>query len=556
MSISLPQPLIMLIFQDVETYIPGKTGSRGVFIVGQDSGQFFFKWSQYISHDTSPKPNSNRNASLGSNRPQMEYFPQIYLTANQIQRIIITPNQKVTDMLISTLHPPEMHQFQFRQSPIESCLQFLQVLAVNTAIKDMPIISNEFWRSVTTNSANTYPSFASLARVYDISCENGKFTVPFIQVQTTFDSLPLVDELTKAKISAQYGINGSQFTNSPFALSDYRQIVGSSISFTDIRVQASRRGVSKDLRPILWPQLLNVLPFCKDTNSILQLRVKEYFSIKSQWQTLSSYQLHRRQDLRSSYQTIRMDVRRTNLPPYIDEKQIRVLMIDILKTYAVWNFDVRYTQGLNDILLPFVLVIYTSNQVNYTLEEKEALCFWCFASFVESIESALVEKTMDGVMQQDLPFVLELLKQTDEKISKWIIDCDMADMNFIVSSYMLAFRRSLSEEDLERAWDSAMASTNPYHFIGCFAAALIVFSYPTMSKIENCSTPHILPVCDKIFSQQPIGSVVGVALSIETSCNPRERRDSHFVSSRIDSEFFVPPMTSEYGIISSNHLFI
>ena len=412
------QTLILSIFHDVETYVPGKSGSKGIFIIGKDSGTFFFKWSQYLQLDPIPKIQINKNLSPSSSRSQIEYFHQIYLTSDQIQKIILTPTPSVADMLISTFDPPEMHQFLFKSNPMESSLQFLQVLGINSALLENPIITSDFWRNTIITNANTYSSFSTLARVFDISCENGKFNVPYIQIASSINSIPLVDELTKVKIASKFGISGSQFIKNSLALTDFQQIVGSGINFSDLRIQASRRGISKELRPYLWPQLLNILPFSKDTSQILQFRVKEYFIIKKQWQSLSNFQLHHRQELRSSYQTIRMDVRRTNLPLNVDEKKFRTIMTDILKTYAIWNYDVRYTQGLNDILLPFLLVIYDSKTSQYSDEEKEALSFWCFSSFLEKIESALVEKSMDGVMSQDLPFVLNLLNKTDETISK------------------------------------------------------------------------------------------------------------------------------------------
>jgi hypothetical protein len=422
-------------------------------------------------------------------------------------------------------------------------MQFLQVLAVNSVLTEDTRVTSDFWRTTMTNNAITFPSASSLARVYVIDCEKDKFIVPFIPVST--DSVPLVDELTKAQIAASFGIDGSQYVNSPLSISDFDHIVGSSISFNDIRIQASRRGISPDLRAILWPQLLDILPFSKKTANVLKQRVDEYQKIKKQWQTLSSFQLTRRTELRSAYQTIRMDVRRTNVPQGLDEGLVREMMVNVLKTYAIWNYNIRYTQGINDLLLPFIHVFLTSKR--YTNDEVEALSFWCLASFAEKIESALIEPTIDSILQEDLPFVLNLLKIYDEKVYNWINECNMTDMNFIVSSFMLAFRRSLDEFQLERAWDSVMAADDPHSFVMSLATALIIFAYPAFSHIDNCSTPVILPLCDKILSQQPIGSVVGVAISIDGGSHKLEKKINQRLvpTPNISKEYFEPaPQTN------------
>ena len=531
---TLPQPLILAVFHDVETYVPGKSGSYGVFIVGKDNGAFFFKWSQYKEQEFPSQ--SPPGSSPNSPSRHVLYCHQIYLTASQIQKIIVTPQEQRAGLLISTLHPPEMHQFQFTQNPMGSCMQFLQVLAVNSFLTSDTKVSGDFWRTTMTNNAITFPSASSLARVYDIECDKGKFNVPFILVST--DSVPLVDEITKAQIASSFGIDGSQYVNSPLSISDFDNIIGSSISFNDIRIQASRRGISPELRSILWPQLLDVLPFSKQTASVLKQRVEEYQKTKKQWQTLSSFQLTRRTELRSAYQTIRMDVRRTNIPQGLDEGLVREMMVNVLRTYAIWNYNIRYTQGINDLLLPFIHVFLTSK--HYTNDEVEALSFWCLASFAEKIESSLIEPTIDGILQEDLPFVLSLLKVHDEKVYNWINDCNMSDMNFVVSSFMLAFRRSLDELQLERAWDSVMAADDPHSFVLSLAAALIIFAYPAFSRIDNCSTPVILPLCDKILSQQPIGSVVGVAISIDRGSQKLEKKSNHRLIpiANISKEYF------------------
>ena len=532
---NIPQPIILAIFHEVETYVPGKSGANGIFILGKDNGSIFFKWSQIL--DNSHSHYSAPNSPSGNTPRSVSYCHQIYLTASQIQKIIVTPQEERGGLLISTLHPPEMHQFQFRKDPMQCCMQFLQVLAVNSALSPQTKVTSDFWRTTMTNNAITFASASSLARVYDIPCDNGRFTVPFIPVST--ESIPLVDEIAKAQIASSFGIDGSQYVNSPLSHEDFDHIVGSSISFNDVRIQASRRGISRDLRPLLWPQLLDVLPFSKDTSSVLKDRIDEYQKVREQWRTMSSFQLTRRTELRSAFQTIRMDVRRTNIPAGVEEKAVKEMMTSILRTYAVWNFNIRYTQGLNDLLLPFIYVFLTSNM--YDKEAVEALSFWCFASFSEKIESPLIVTSIDTVLQDDLPFVLELLKIHDEKTHNWIIDSDMGDMNFVVSSYMLAFRRSLEEDSLERAWDSIMSADDPHLFLMCLATSLIIFSYPEFSRIDNCSTPSILPLCDKILSQQPIGSVVGAALAIDSQCNKPEKKVSKFgllPSPNVSTEYF------------------
>ena len=563
---TFPQPLILAVYPDVETNVPQQVHKKGVFIVGIESGYFFFKWNQYIDNTPQlhrPSP-TNANNSNNSNKPSesnvkstddysIPYFHQIYIISSRIQKLIIAPQETSSDILISTFHPPEMLQFQFYSNPITSCLQLLQLLAVNSAILKNPPSTPDFWPITLSNTANTFPIFDKLARVFDVPCIDGLFQVPYLQVFTSFDSIPYVDEIANQETSAKFGVQGGIFTDFPLDQEFYEHCLMSSVNFSELRVQASRRGISPSMRYILWPQLLSVLPFKSDTQHFIDIRTKEYQALKQQWTLLSPYQLSKRPELRSAYQTIRMDVRRTNIPPDSNVDQIRKLLSNILKTYAVWCFDVRYTQGLNDILLPFIIIFERSP---YSEEVREALSFWCFAAFIEQIDSALIENNMDGVLNEDLPFVFQLLKKYDVNCAKWFEQCEMSDLSFLVSSYILAFRRSLSQNDIERAWDSVLASNYPAHFIPCLAVSLLLFAFPACSKIENCSTPLLLPVCDKILANQPIGSVIGVAIQIAGNEQPREKRIKTKVRQLFSTNFFTPYMAEEYQQCVSAHLFV
>ncbi|OHT12008.1 TBC domain containing protein [Tritrichomonas foetus] len=593
---SLPQTLILTVFHAVETSVPHKDVSTGILIVGQDSGSLFFKWSPYSFNkdyfhsnsilDNNTNSNSNSSNKINSTqsysnifnstnnglniiqqkilgksctqRSPKTYVHQIYLAAPQIQKIILTTMPNSADLLISTLHPPEMHQFRFTVSCNQYSLQLLQLLAINSTLSEGLIISMDFWRATAFNNANTFPTFSNMQRVYDISCENGRFIVPYIPI-ASLASIPAIDKLQSTEIAAKFKIDGLQFTQFPMTVEDYNKVVGSSIKISDIRFQAARKGIDYKLRGILWPQLLDILPFEKDVSKYLKIREIEYNNLKKQWQLLSSYQLNKRPELRSAFQTIRMDVRRTSMPNENlehEETKIKRVMTNILKTYSLYNYNVRYTQGLNDILLPFILVLRDSYEEYY-----ESLSFWCFASFLEKIKSALIDNNMDTAMQTDLPMIYSLIETNDQKCSSFLKDCNMEDLNFLVSSYMLSFRRSFYEEDLERFWDTLLASSDPHLFILCFAASLIIFSFPSFQKIKNCSTPHILPLCDKIFSQQPIGSVVGVALTIftEKSKEINIKKGNEKPSSPIsqfETDYFIPSLLDETKECINAKLFV
>lgn len=538
MSKGLPDTLILSVLHKIETFDPLKGQTQGMLIIGKESEIMFFKWCPYVEKD----------------EIQVSYIHQLYLSALQIQKILIAPRGKTFDMVFSTLHPPEMHQFRITHDAIQTVTQFMQVLAVNSTIGKRNEMSADFWRNVAQNNASGFGNLMRAAKVYDIPCTNGVFEVPYIKIMTT-DSIPLVDELSASEVATRFGVNGHIYKSNPLSVDDYNAIVSSSINLSDLNIQVGRKGLEHNLRAILWPRLLGVIPYLKDksVDEFLRARVEEYEKIKNQWNTMSSYQTCKNQGLRNAYQTIRMDVRRTNIPSDMDEKEFKNIMLNVLKTYTLYNFDIRYTQGLNDVLLPFVYVFKSTG-----VKDVEALSFWCFASFLERSENALIDQNIgvEGMMRCDLPEIVRIAELCDPECGRWIIDNDLQDMNFMISPFMLVFRRSFDQEDVERIWDTAIASDNPRKFLLCFAAALLVFSYPSFKKIDHCSTSRILPICDQVFSKQPVGSVIGVAIQLMEKVSNIERRTPWHTEPVFETDYFKPANSEFHDRCLANELYV
>lgn len=537
----LPQTVILSVLNYVESSGPVSGQNLGTLTVGRDSGVIFFKWCPYVEI-----------VELANANSETPYIHQIYLEAPQIQKIIIAPasEQDSVDVVISTLRPPEMHQFRLHKDPIECAAQLMQVLAVNSAISTGEVGPN-FWKFAAKSNAAAYEVMIKQFKVYVISCTDGVFDVPDIQIVCD-ETVPFAEAASK-EVEVRFGIDSAQYLRSPLTVDDYKSISGSSVSFTDVALQAARRGLSREMRAIMWPELLGVLPFAKEKSEVMRMRIEQYRSMKQQWLTLSSYQACKVPGLKNAFQTIRMDVRRTNTPSDLEDGPFKAMMVDVLRTYAVYNGDVRYTQGLNDILLPFISV-FVANGVEYA----EELSFWCFASFLEHAENCLIDSKLgvNGIMVADMPCVIELIEKYDRECGEWLHAHGMEDLNFMISAAMLMYRRSFDEPDLERIWDAIIANKEPRHFFLCFTASLLIFCFPSFKVIDNPCTTRLLPICDQIFVRQNVGSVIGLALHMAQDHPGHERRIPPRIETVYSSEYFTSPFSSDHVSLVKQDLYV
>lgn len=131
------------------------------------------------------------------------------------------------------------------------------------------------------------------------------------------------------------------------------------------------------MRSVLWSVYLSILPSpiqlysnqdeIDNHQKVYEFPIIEYSNLKYQWESLSPYQFLQWKSINSSFYTITIDVKRTAIPDTLLAKIVnsdivllnkisflfKFAFVNILKTYAIWNYKIRYTQGINELAVPF-----------------------------------------------------------------------------------------------------------------------------------------------------------------------------------------------------------
>ena len=116
---------------------------------------------------------------------------------------------------------------------------------------------------------------------------------------------------------------------------------------------------------------------------------------------------------------------------------------------------------------------------------------------------------MTNLIELDIPEILEIVKKQSRDAFKFVKQYQLDSLNFLVSPFMLLFRRSFSEMKVERLWDTIIAldeinSKNNFvsdlirrkNFEYAFAASVVIFIVPLLKKKiaqmnENKSNVHL-----------------------------------------------------------------
>ena len=490
---------IISVFHSVETNIGGIGNVEGVLTTGRQNGTLFFHWKKYTKVDL--REVKNRNPEVE------EQVPYLYLQANNIQKVMVNYQEMDSYILISTISPASMVQLTFPKHASDQVFQFVQTLALD---------------SVKTSSADVDPvpdwlefiyyGFTSPEkyRLYDITVSDGKLVFPSDFIPAKSKSVVIVQP--DMHIVSQFGIKKEEIMEHPVGLDDVRACK----SIGELKAQVMQRGLQSEIRCTVWPVLLGVLPFEEEMrDEILKTRREEYFELKRQWQTISRTELKYNKMLKEAFSTIRVDVRRTHL---LDGMQLegdwRATLISILKSFAVWNFDVRYTQGLNDICLNFMCVIFSGVSQGMSYDDCEALSFWCFASFLEVIASGLIASNMMAMQNSEMKEIMDIVDRFHPGCAKWIRTNNLHELSFLISSFILSYGRSFRYDSIPRIWETILATPAPWLFLRYFSASLLIMSFPSFSIIPDCSTGKMVSMMDIISREQDVGNLLGVALSM------------------------------------------
>lgn len=518
---------VLTAFHRVSTYIPGHGSISGAFIVAKNENELIFWWRDY------PEPKSYFSAD----KDEKAKF-SIILRTNNIQKIMVNYQQNEGYILISTIQPANMHQFLFPTESSNQLLSFAQILSLFQNFKpntNQKKNENKSLETAVNFIADSYSSTESRYHLYEFTIEHNQLSIPIDFSIAGLLPQSAVYVKPDLHIISQFKIVSDDYTKNPITEKE----IDTFKTIEELKSAVMSRGLEPSVRSIVWPLIFGVIPFDKSKREvILKKRIDEYITIRKQWQTMSKMQLKNNLPVREAFSTIRVDVKRTHFSDVIlqSEKEGQNeeenennnqneddetnenssywfdILTSVLRTFTMWNLDVRYTQGLNDFVVNFMTVFHKMYQEDK--DKAEALTFWCFASFVELNSSGLIAENLMDKQNLELPKIFEVIEKFHPACAKWLRMNNVDDLSFLISSFILAYGRSFSHESVSRVWEALVCVPAPWLFLRFFSASLVILSFPSFQQIPNCSTGKLVSILDRIFYNQEIGALIGVSLKM------------------------------------------
>jgi hypothetical protein len=480
MELSQQSGQVLAIFHRVTTELPNRGLVSGALVLAKSPIELMFCFRPY----------------RGGSRPAV---PDLVVKALNIQNILISyVPLKCSNILITTTSPQSVqYQFAFPLANSHEALHLAQLLALHSTPPAQLCEALDFIGS-------SYESHEEQYHVFIITVDHGQ-----IQMPSDFGLAKPTIEFIRPDllIMSQFRVQADDFTKNPVSDEEFTGFPTIDV----LRASAKMRGILPASRPLVWPVLFNILPFdCDARAEVLRCRTAEYLALRDQWRMMPKMQFKYNPLLCKAFTTIQADVKRTHT--HIGEW--REILIRILRTFAIWNCDVRYTQGLNDVALVFITVFIPVAGKLMSVDEAEALTFWCFAAFVELIGSGLIEDDLLIMQERELSQIMNIIRHFHPACAQWLVSNGLQDLRFLITSFLLAYGRSFKPEIIVRLWEALVTVEAPWLFLRYFSAALLILTFPSFVRVSSCSAGQLLSLMDELFTQHDIGAVIAVSVSM------------------------------------------
>ncbi|KAI8822969.1 rab-GTPase-TBC domain-containing protein [Fimicolochytrium jonesii] len=282
------------------------------------------------------------------------------------------------------------------------------------------------------------------------------------------------------------------------------------LSEREIRAIVFSGGVENDVRVDVWKYLLKVYPYDStdaERTLIMEKRNTEYEDMKAQWQSIlldvaqseaaalkAGLTLEQRESqagdekedadvvtkIKERKYRVEKDVVRTDrtipffanlageeeispvspsdMQEVISANRNLEMLRNILVTYTMYNFELGYVQGMNDLLAPILVVMQNENEA-----------FWCLVQFMEVVQSNFF-RDQSG-MRKQLRRLELLIKLMDPYLYAHMEITDSINLFCCFRWLLIYFKREFEFADIMRLWEVMWACplTKEFHLFVAFA---------------------------------------------------------------------------------------
>jgi hypothetical protein len=175
------------------------------------------------------------------------------------------------------------------------------------------------------------------------------------------------------------------------------------------------------------------------------------------------------------------------------------VMCRILFMYAKKHPEVRYIQGMNEMLAP-IFYAFSNDQNPYFYLNLEADSFLCFENLMNEIKDIFIrskDNTETGI-QTRIKNLNGVLKIIDKDLFNHFTEQKVEIQYFAFRWYTLFLTQEFEMPDILRLWDSILSEEDKFEFLNLLCLAIIKIKRPEIIKLDFSGIMLNLQNLDKL----------------------------------------------------------
>ena len=187
------------------------------------------------------------------------------------------------------------------------------------------------------------------------------------------------------------------------------------------------------------------------------------------------------------------------------------VMTRILFIYGLSHPEVKYVQGMNEILAP-IFYCFSNDKNEISIKNLEADSYISFENFMENIKDIFIKKldNTDKGITTRLKKLNMLIKMLDYRINDQLLKYKI-EMEFFAFRWLtLFFTQDFEMPDILRLWDSILSEDDIFDFMNMIMLALIRNKTDGILNNEFAGIMSVLQDFDSISVEKLIKDAVKV----------------------------------------------
>ncbi|EAX95118.1 hypothetical protein TVAG_033380 [Trichomonas vaginalis G3] len=277
-------------------------------------------------------------------------------------------------------------------------------------------------------------------------------------------------------------------------------------NFDQIKSKIYLNGVETDAIIPTLSYLLSIYPVdsTKSQREEIDKKLKfEYETFCEQSALTLEEQIKNNRTRNLAQRVIMHDVIRTDRqhPAFKDQNGIGLsLLTRILKAYEIYNPNLGYVQGMNDMVVPFIDLFIPKWNENGQPTDKEGnlidvgdveyKIFWYNAYFLLLLKQDESLARVAEFCKEMAAKTMKIINKISPPTSLWLHINKLTDLMWGYSDYVMLFKRSIT--DIWPVWSRMLCSESPNHWFVYFIAGTVVELASYMSKQQRVVITAIL----------------------------------------------------------------